>query len=292
MEGSVDLGLAGTGKPIKGNPGVGHSGRPSALRRRLLFCLIVAATAAVLCTLGLSAVAGTAARAADAPTVTSVSPSEGVATGGIRVTITGSGFTGATAVVFGSTDEAFTVVSDTEITAVESAQPVGTVVDVTVVTPDGTSAVTPADQFTFVPGTEITGISPAAGSIDGGNTITITGTGFLPGAQVSVDLNANQFGFHQHLAAGTADSHGNFTTTVTLPINLQKGSYQLQAAGIGSDANVRLLSSDLNFTGHGIAGVSSSHARWLVDAGIGLVVAAMVLFVAARRRRHKAGQAS
>src|ERR1700722_6810814 len=108
MEGSVDLGLAGTERPTKGNPGVGHSRRPSALKRRLLFRVIVAATAAVLCTLGLSAVAGQAAWAAAAPTVTSVSPGEGVATGGIQVTITGSGFTGATAVVFGSTDEAFT----------------------------------------------------------------------------------------------------------------------------------------------------------------------------------------
>jgi hypothetical protein len=178
-----------------------------------LFRVIVAATAAVLCTLGLSAVAGTAARAAAAPTVTSVSPSEGVATGGIHVTITGSGFTGATAVVFGSTDEAFTVVSDTEITAVESAQPVGTVVDVTVVTPDGTSAVTPADQFTFVPGTEITGISPAAGSIDGGNTITITGTGFTGTTFVVFQQFVGSIS-HTWGASFTVDSDTQITATV------------------------------------------------------------------------------
>jgi IPT/TIG domain len=209
----VDLGLAGTERPIKGNPGVGNSGRPSAPRRRLLSRVIVAATATVLCTLGLSAVAGQAARAAAAPTVTSVSPSEGVATGGIHVTITGSGFTGATAVVFGSTDEAFTVVSDTEITAVESAQPVGTVVDVTVVTPDGTSAVTPADQFTFVPGTEITGISPAAGSIDGGNTITITGTGFT-GTTFVVFQQFVGSTSHTRAASFTVDSDTQITATV------------------------------------------------------------------------------
>ena len=49
----MGLGLAGTERPIKGNPGVGHSGRPSGQRRRLLSRVIVAATAAVLCTLGL-----------------------------------------------------------------------------------------------------------------------------------------------------------------------------------------------------------------------------------------------
>jgi hypothetical protein len=209
----VDLGLAGTERPTKGNPGVGHSRRPSALRRRLLFRVIVAATAAVLCTLGLSAVAGQAAWAAAAPTVTSVSPGEGVATGGIQVTITGSGFTGATAVVFGSTDEAFTVVSDTEIKAVESAQPVGTVVDVTVVTPNGTSAVTPADQFTFVPGTEITGISPAAGSIDGGNTVTITGTGFTGTTFVVFQQFVNGTS-HTRAASFTVDSDTQITATV------------------------------------------------------------------------------
>lgn len=48
-------------------------------------------------------------------------------------------------------DFVFTVVSDTEITATTASHTDGTV-DVTVVTPDGTSAVTPADQFTFLPG--------------------------------------------------------------------------------------------------------------------------------------------
>ncbi len=178
-----------------------------------MFRVIVAATAAVLCTLGLSVVASQAARAAAAPTVTSVSPNEGVAEGGIQVTITGSGFTGATAVVFGSTDEAFTVVSDTEIKAVESAQPVGTVVDVTVVTPEGTSAVTPADQFTFVPGTEVTGVSPASGPIGGGNTITLTGTGFTGTTFVVFQQFVNGTS-HTQAATFTVDSDTQITATV------------------------------------------------------------------------------
>ena len=64
------------------------------------------------------------------------------------MTITGTGFTGATAVDFGTTPATnLTVVSDTSITA---DSPAGTgVVDVTVTTPAGTSAVTPADQFTY-----------------------------------------------------------------------------------------------------------------------------------------------
>ena len=68
--------------------------------------------------------------------------------GGTLVTITGTGFTGATAVDFGTTAATnLTVVNDTTITA-DSPAGTGTV-DVTVTTPAGTSATSPADQFTY-----------------------------------------------------------------------------------------------------------------------------------------------
>jgi hypothetical protein len=55
---------------------------------------------------------------AAAPAVTAVSPNSGYLSGGLAVTITGSGFTGATAVAFGSTPAAsFQVLSDTSIQA-------------------------------------------------------------------------------------------------------------------------------------------------------------------------------
>ena len=64
------------------------------------------------------------------------------------MTITGTGFTGATAVDFGTTPATdVTVVSDTTITA-DSPAGTGTV-DVTVTTPAGASATSPADQFTY-----------------------------------------------------------------------------------------------------------------------------------------------
>ena len=73
------------------------------------------------------------------PTVSGLSPTAGPAVGGTLVTITGTGFTGATAVDFGTTPATdFTVVSDTSITA-DSPAGTGTV-DVTVTTPGGTSA--------------------------------------------------------------------------------------------------------------------------------------------------------
>ena len=79
--------------------------------------------------------------------VTGISPPSGTAAGGDTVTIYGGGFTDATAVYFGGVSATMTVNTDTEITA---TSPPGTgTVDVTVVTPAGTSAPTSTDQFSY-----------------------------------------------------------------------------------------------------------------------------------------------
>jgi hypothetical protein len=81
--------------------------------------------------------------------VTAVSPDVGFAIGGTSVTITGSGFTGATEVDFGGVRARMKVDSDTEITAISPTGPIIGSVDVTVVTPRGTSATSPDDQFFY-----------------------------------------------------------------------------------------------------------------------------------------------
>jgi hypothetical protein len=117
-----------------------------------------------------------------APTVTAIAPTTGPAAGGTTVTITGTAFTGATAVDFGMTPATgVTVVNDTTITAVS---PAGTgIVDVTVTTPAGTSPASSADQFTFaaVAAPTVASLSPTSGPATGGTMVTITGTG-LTGA--------------------------------------------------------------------------------------------------------------
>ncbi|KAJ5974733.1 hypothetical protein N7481_011943 [Penicillium waksmanii] len=73
----------------------------------------------------------------DGPTLNSVSPTAGAIAGGNNVTLTGTGFTTATNVVFGADPAVFSVLSDTLISVVA---PSGTgVVLVTVVSPGGTS---------------------------------------------------------------------------------------------------------------------------------------------------------
>lgn len=85
-----------------------------------------------------------------APTVTGISPSSGPISGETSVTITGTGFTGATAVKFGNSNASnITAVNDTHITATAPAGNAGEV-DVTVTTPGGTSAASPSDKYTYV----------------------------------------------------------------------------------------------------------------------------------------------
>jgi hypothetical protein len=89
-------------------------------------------------------------RPSSSVSVTGVSPARGTANGGTAVTITGTGFTAAaaaTGVSFGGAAAPFTIDSRTQITA--TSPPGGGTVDITVTTPAGTSAATPADQYSY-----------------------------------------------------------------------------------------------------------------------------------------------
>ncbi|WP_181725085.1 IPT/TIG domain-containing protein [Nocardia gipuzkoensis] len=106
-----------------------------------------------------------------APTLTSVVPSSGPAAGGTTVTLTGTGLSSATSVRFGATAASFTVVSATQITAL--APPGAGTVQVTVITPGGTSNGVP---YTYAATPSLIGVSPSQGPTSGGTTVTLTGT--------------------------------------------------------------------------------------------------------------------
>ncbi|QKV93118.1 IPT/TIG domain-containing protein [Streptomyces sp. NA02950] len=116
-----------------------------------------------------------------APSLTSVVPNQGPGAGGNTVTLTGSGLSGATAVRFGSASAtSFTVVSPTQIIAV--APPGSGSVQVTVVTPGGTSN---GVSYTYASAPVLTSIAPSQGSVNGGNTVTLTGSGFTGATAVT-----------------------------------------------------------------------------------------------------------
>ena len=133
---------------------------------------------------------GSVAVAEATPAVTSVSPNAGPLAGGTSVTITGTGFTGATEVDFGANPATSVVVaSDTQITCKSPAHAAATV-HVTVTTSGGTSGTSTADQFTYYDLPTVTAVSPSAGLTAGGTVVHVTGTNFAPGTQTTVYFGA------------------------------------------------------------------------------------------------------
>ncbi len=114
-----------------------------------------------------------------APTVLKLSAKSGPASGGTTVTITGTEFSGASEVVFGTVaTKAFTVNSNTSITVTSPANSGGTM-DVKVIATGGASAASSKDHFKYTP--EVEGLSPSSGPTAGGTAVTISGYGFVPG---------------------------------------------------------------------------------------------------------------
>ena len=111
-----------------------------------------------------------------APTVTGLSPTQGPSSGGTAVLISGTNLTtpGTITVDFGTVPGILTFDSPTSI---QATAPAGTgIVNVTVTNEGGTSAISTADQFTYVPAPTVTGVSPNNGPTTGGTSVTITGT--------------------------------------------------------------------------------------------------------------------
>ncbi|HVC97418.1 MAG TPA: IPT/TIG domain-containing protein, partial [Pirellulales bacterium] len=153
--------------------------------------VIVTLTSAMGATIGSPSSATDTITEPALPTITGVSPSSGPTAGGTSVTISGSGFTAASGVSFGGTAATnYTVNSSTSITAVDPAESARTV-NVTVTGPGGTSATGSQDQFTYSLATPVvSGVSPAAGPLGGGTTVTITGSGFTAASGVSFGVVA------------------------------------------------------------------------------------------------------
>ena len=159
-----------------------------------------------------------------APVVSSVTPVSGPGAGGTKVTIRGSALNGANQVLFGGIPaQSYTVSANgSTITAYSPSAQAGTV-DVTVATPGGTSAVVPADKFTFL-GPTVSAIRPASGPSGGDTKVTVTGAdlngasqvlfGTAAGTRVTVNASGTSLTVYSPAGSGTVD------VTVTTPAGI------------------------------------------------------------------------
>jgi hypothetical protein len=116
-----------------------------------------------------------------APTISAVGPSSGPTGGATVVNLTGTGFADATGASFSASPGTYTITSDTSMTLISPSHSAA-VVDITVTNETGSSPIGPADQFSYDATPAISSLSPAAGGTGGGDVVTITGTGFVPGS--------------------------------------------------------------------------------------------------------------
>ncbi len=148
------------------------------------------------------------------PTITGLNPANGLV--GATVLINGTGFTGATAVKFGTTNAAtFTVVSATQIRVIVPAG--ATTGKVSVTTPGGTA--TSPTNFTLALPPTITSIAPVSGSP--GTQVTIIGTNFVGFTAVKFGAVAQPFFFLRSPTIMTAN----------VPLNATTGKISVVAAG-------------------------------------------------------------
>ena len=152
------------------------------------------------------------------PTVTGISPTSGAAAGGGTITITGTNLNGATAVKFGSASATnISVISSTSLTATIPSGTSGSIVDITVTTPGGTSANSAADQFTYLAVPTLTSILPSGGVVAGGTTVAITGTNFTSVTAVTFGaVAANSYVVNSTTSISAVAPAGTGTVDVTV----------------------------------------------------------------------------
>jgi hypothetical protein len=149
------------------------------------------------------------------PTLTAVTPANGVLAGGEPVTLAGTNLYTATGVTFGGVPAtAFTVNSNSQITATTPAGVADGPVQVAVTTTGGSASNV---TFTYDTAPTITSVTPALGSIDGGDTVTIVGEELANTTTVTFGGTSASFGaIDDNTLAAITPNHAEGTVDVVV----------------------------------------------------------------------------
>jgi len=161
------------------------------------------------------------------PVASSISPATGNISGGDTITMTGSGFAGNLKVkINGVYSPTVTVVNGTTLTFVTPASLKPGVYSVAVEDDYGQIS-TLTNAFTYrLSDPTLTSISPAAGPIGGGTTITITGTGFVN--------NPDGATWYQVNVGGVAATNVTYVNETTLSARTPSGAIGLKDVAVSS----------------------------------------------------------
>lgn len=130
-----------------------------------------------------------------------------------------------------------------------------------------------------------------------GGTLTISGTGFVPGSEVRLALIGSE-GSSISLGTVVADGEGAFSKEVTIPDSVLAGQYTVTATGLDPSGNERVLSIAITVVGGAPPAAGAPPSRggirsavtgwdplpWAVS-GIALAVFGAGVVVLAGRRR-------
>jgi IPT/TIG domain-containing protein/FG-GAP repeat protein/VCBS repeat protein len=170
------------------------------------------------------------------PRLLSLAPTSGVAAGGTRVTLTGSGFldysAGTNSVGFGAFSASdIVVLSDTQLECTTPAGPLGESVLVSVANVNGLASLPSA--FTYVaPAPTLTSLSSSSGPAAGGTTLTLVGTGFLANG---AGANAVTFG---GTPATNVSVLGDTSLTCTVPTGASGSTVDVALANANGTAKL------------------------------------------------------
>jgi hypothetical protein len=81
-----------------------------------------------------------------------------------------------------------------------------------------------------------------ARSLHKGDQLTLSGTGFQPGARVTIEFHSTP----TVLAVVHADDRGDFTTTVAVPTDASPGTHHFVATGAGPNGTPTLLTAPIS----------------------------------------------
>lgn len=172
--------------------------------------------------------------------ITSIAPTQGLQSGGTRVTIFGQGFEAPVAVVAGQVAQQVVSVAGTEVdfqsvpVVIRQCQDQTGTTTVTNIS-NGDTANGPA--FTYlVPRPIITSISPTSSGQNGGGTLTITGTGFSDPVRVEIGTQSTS---SATVAPPQPPTAPPFTQTIKVTIPAFSGTFPTQACTVGGNTGTQ-----------------------------------------------------